>query len=555
MTPPGSKMWKIPDAKAYLEKQLRAVMDSLSGEQVPVSVDKPREATWGDFSTNIAMVAADPLGRKPGEIAQDVASHLKLDPDIVESVEVAGPGFINFRLSVTYLRAKLGQILIEDDSFGSSDEGGNQQVQVEFVSANPTGPLNIVSARAAAVGDVLIRLLKFRGYDARSEYYVNDSGNQVTLLGYSMLARIKELSGEPFDIPEQGYHGKYLIPLAEEAQRERMPRLKDLTEPEQAEELGHWTVERMVARQKEVLQSYRVCFDKWFWESHLYEVHETEQVLGELNQKGVSYLEDGATFLATSRFGDSQDRIIVTSDGRYTYFLPDIAYHKNKRERGFVRVIDILGPDHHTFPGRMSAAMQALGYDKDFLHVILLQQVNLIRQGEVVKMSKRSGEMVTMEELLDEVGVDAARFFFCQRRSSAHLDFDIDLALKRTEDNPVYYVQYAHARIASIFRKSPYIIGDDPALELLKEPEEIDLVKMLLEFPDVISVCVNNLEPHPLTGYLQEVAATYHRFYHNHRVISDDEKLSRMRLGLCRAAQIVLRNGLELLGIEAPESM
>jgi arginyl-tRNA synthetase len=334
-----------------------------------------------------------------------------------------------------------------------------------------------------------------------------------------------------------------------------LPKIEDQSEDDQAESLGKWTVDLIVAHQKDVLESYRVSYDRWFSENTFYETGGSDNMLKELQAKGAVYQSDGAKFLKTTEFGDDQDRVIVTSDGRYTYFLPDIAYHKNKRERGFQRVIDILGPDHQTFPARMKAAMKALGYDESFLHVIILQQVNLVRAGEVVKMSKRSGEMVTMEELLDDVGVDAARFFFCQRKTSAHLDFDLDLAMKRTEDNPVYYVQYAHARIASIFRKSPYKLNDKPDFSLFQEPEEIDLAKKLREFPCLLQHCVETLEPQPLTGYLQEVAATYHRFYHNHRVISDNEPLSKMRLNLCRATQIVIRNGLTLLGIDAPESM
>jgi len=543
------------DARQYLIEKLHQVIAEMGGDQIPIIVDKPREESWGDYTCNVAMLSARQFRKAPQAIAREIIDKLELDSDIIESVDVAGQGFINFNVALEYLRLKLEQILAQKTKFGSSTEGGGKKVQVEFVSANPTGPLNIVSARAAVVGDVLVRMLRFCGCDAHSEYYINDSGNQIVLLGYSMLARVKELQGQPFQIPEQGYHGKYLIPLAQEALQQMMPHIANFPEEKQAAILGKSAVDSIARHQEEVLRTYRVHFDEWIRESSLRERGETEVTIRKLDEAGAIYQKDGAEFLATSRFGDTEDRVIITSDGRYTYFLPDIAYHVNKHHRGFQRVIDILGPDHQTFPGRMKAAMAALGFDKDFLDVIILQQVNLVRAGEVVKMSKRSGEMVTMEELLDEVGVDAARFFFCQRKTSAHLDFDIDLALKRTEDNPVYYVQYAHARIASIFRKSPYETGDQIPVQLLKEPEEIDLVKKLLEFPEVVSICVQNLEPQPLTAYLQEVAATYHRFYHEHRVISEDENLSKMRLGLCRATQIVLKNGLELLGIDAPESM
>jgi arginyl-tRNA synthetase len=539
------------DAIEFLKQKITI---AFGPEYSPV-IEKPRDPSWGDLSTSISFTIAKVEKRSPKDIADEIKKITSSNQEYFDSVTVAGNGFVNFKYSLPYLQNQLAFLLQKHENYGSSDEGNHQKVQVEFVSANPTGPLNIVSARAAAVGDALVRLLKFRGYDAKSEFYINDSGNQVKLLGDSILARVKELQGQSFQIPDQGYHGKYLIPLAEQALKNIMPIIGALPEEEQAQKLGQWTVDQMVALQKGVLESYHVHFDEWIRESSLYEKGQTEIALKVLDSTNVTYQKDGATFLATSRFGDVEDRVIVTSDGRYTYFLPDIAYHKNKRDRGFQRVIDILGPDHQTFPKRMKAAMTALGYDDKFLDVIILQQVNLIRGGEVVKMSKRSGEMVTMEELLDEVGVDAARFFFCQRRNSSHLDFDIDLALKRTEDNPVYYVQYAHARIASIFRKSPYSLEGEIPFNLLEKSEEKDLIKKLMEFPTIISVCVNTLEINPLTTYLQEVAATYHRFYHEHRVISDDANLSKMRLALCHAAQIVLKNGLNLLGITAPESM
>jgi len=537
------------------EEFLKQKIASAFGPEYKPVIEKPRDPSWGDLSTSIPFTIAKVEKRSPKDIANEIKVSTSKNQEYFDSITVAGNGFVNYTYSLPYLRNRLALILQQYNDYGSSTEGNHKKVQVEFVSANPTGPLNIVSARAAAVGDALVRLLKFRGYDAKSEFYINDSGNQVKLLGDSMLARVKELQGQPFQIPDQGYHGKYLIPLANDALQEVIPTVKNQTEEEQAQALGQWTVERMVALQKMVLETYRVNYDEWIRESSLYEQGGTETALKALDSTDATYHKDGARFLATSRFGDTEDRVIVTSDNRFTYFLPDIAYHKNKRDRGFQRVIDILGPDHQTFPKRMKAAMKALGYDDKFLDVIILQQVNLLRGGEVVKMSKRSGEMVTMEELLDEVGVDAARFFFCQRRTSSHLDFDIDLALKCTEDNPVYYVQYAHARIASIFRKSPYSLEDDVSFELLEKSEEKDLVKKLMEFPAMVALCVTTLETNPLTAYLQEVAATYHRFYHEHRVISDDPELSKMRLALCRATQIVLKNGLNLLGIDAPESM
>ncbi len=541
---------ELMEVEDYLVLQIKSAIESAYGYGCEPHVEKPRDSSWGDLSTSTAFVVAKKVGKSPMEVAE-VIRDATSDESLFDTTEIVNCR-VNYTIASEHLRQKLTQILKQDTSYGSSDIGKGQKIQIEFVSANPTGPMNIVSARAAAVGDSLIRLFRSQGYDAKSEFYINDSGQQVALLGYSMLARIKEIRGEPFEIPDQGYHGKYLISLAQKALEETRF-MNSSGEAKQAGSLGMWAIGEINRHQKEVLGRYRVYFDEWFRESDL--KVQTEAVLHILNKRGAIYQKDGAEFLATSHFGDTEDRVVKTSDGRYTYFLPDIAYHRNKRRRGFKRVIDILGPDHQTFPNRMKAAMTALGFDDKFLDVIILQQVNLIRGGEVVKMSKRSGEMVTMEELLNEVSVDAARFFFCQRKNSAHLDFDLDLAMKRTEDNPVYYVQYAHARISSIFRKSPHKLDKKFDFSLLQEPEEIDLAKKLREFPRLLDHCVDSLEPHPLTGYLQEVAAAYHRFYHNHRVISDNEPLSKMRLNLCRATQIVIRNGLTLLGIDAPESM
>ena len=549
----------MTDIRTYLQD---AITEALAGKielDSPALLEIPRSQEHGDLSTNVAMQLAKPLRNAPRKIAEELVGKLELDPALVAKVEIAGPGFINFTYSHDYLRMLAGNILETSRSYGSSKLGGGKRVNLEFVSANPTGPLNIVSARAAALGDSLKRILNFSGYDAASEFYVNDAGQQMMKLGHSVIARYAELKGvEGIEMPDDGYQGEYVKDVAKEYQLDDSIDLTDLTGPAYYE-AGLFAVEHNLNKQNEALQNLDVTFDIWFRESGLRESSGDTKMLNrlkELDDNSMVYEKDGATYFKTTEFGDDEDRVIWTSDGRPTYFLPDIAYHQDKYDRGFEWLIDIWGPDHHGYIARMKAALQALGHDPETFTVIIAQQVNLMRGGEKVKMSKRAGEIIEMQELIDEAGADAARFFFLQRKATAHLDFDLDLAVKETEENPVYYVQYAHARICSIERVAAEAgITGDPVWEKIDHQSEYNLIRKMSEFPLIVEICAKNLEPQRITVYLGELAAHFHSFYQQCRVVTDDAELSAARLGLCRAVRQVLKTGLDLLGVSAPEKM
>jgi arginyl-tRNA synthetase len=543
-------------AHEYLRTVLGDALHTLGIANPRVILEKPRDAEHGDISTNIALTHAKELGKPPRVIAESILSHLQLDPALISEVSVAGPGFVNFVLSPVYLRSIATEALQKELGFGDNAELEGKRILIEFVSANPSGPLNVVSARAAAVGDTLVRMFRARGSKCDAEFYVNDAGNQVRLLGESVWARYQSLRGEEMVVPEGGYHGEYILEFAKSL-LESHPELHDLGQERGALEMGEMAVAHFVSRHEQALEKFYVHFDTWFHESELRDTRRADQqVLGVLKEQNATYVKDGATYLATSNFGDNQDWVIVTSDGRPTYFLPDIAYHKYKFDRGYDHIIDILGPDHHSFTAKMKAALRALNYNADKLEVILLQHVTLLRDGEPVKMSKRAGQIVEMDELIDEVGVDAARYFFLLRRTSTPLDFDIELAKRQTEDNPVYYVQYAHARIESIFRKAgaPYS-NSSVDLSSLTEKEELDLLRKLRELGDVLQETTQARDPHAITEWLREVATRFHKFYHEHRVLTEPQELQTARLALCSATQIALQKGLMLCGVSAPKEM
>ncbi len=536
----------------YLLDLLRSTLAKLQYPQVFLSLEVPPEPAMGDRSCAVAMTLAKALKRSPRQIAQEIKQALPTGDVYLERAEIAGSGYINFFWSQRALLDLLLGILQQGSEFGSSTIGAGERRQFEFVSANPTGPLNIVSARAAAIGDSLVRLQKKIGFQVDSEYYVNDAGRQVDLLGASVKARILEAAGTPAQIPQDGYHGSYVVELAQLALQNYAgdPRIA----PDR--ELGQWAARLLVQQQRGALERYGVAFNRWFYESELHATNQPMQALQKLQASGYIFEQEGALFFRSTIFGDEEDRVVITSDGRPTYFLPDMAYHLDKAQRGYRKVFDLWGPDHHGHVQRMQAALRALNLPEGFLEVIIVQQVNLLRGGQPVKMSKRTGEMVAMEELLEEVGADAAKQIFLSRRWSSHLDFDIEVAKDRSEKSPVYYLQYAHARIASIFRKAP---GREPLqpedLATLSEPEEWDLLRTLSLFPDTVEAAALQLAPHRLNAYLNELAAVFHRFYHSCRVLSEDVALTRARLALCQAAQIVLREGLRLLGLNAPETM
>jgi arginyl-tRNA synthetase len=546
----------VNDAHLHVKGELTKALRALGVDSPRVILEKPRDAQHGDIATNVAMTHAKDLRKPPRDLAEELLKRLVLDRKQIASENIAGPGFINFVMADEFLRSITAQALTEQERFGSSHDLASVQVLIEFVSANPSGPLNIVSARAAAVGDTLVRMFRKRGAKCYAEFYVNDAGNQVRLLGESVRARYESEMGFPAEIPEGGYHGDYIVEFARDLIKEFGDRFHQMPAEQAAQELGQRAVEHHVAQQKASLERFRVAFDNWFRESTLREKRAEFAILERLKGRDAVYEKDGALYLRTSDFGDTQDWVVVTKDGRPTYFLPDIAYHLNKFERGYDHIVDVLGPDHHSFIAKMSAGLRALGLDAAKLEVILLQHVTLLRDGEPIKMSKRAGKLIEMDELLDEVGTDAARYFFLLRRTSTPLDFDIDLAKKQSDENPVYYVQYAHARIESIFRKGdvPYPEGDVD-LTPLTAPEELTLLRRVREFGDVLEETTSARDPHLITVWLREVAAQFHKFYQECRVLTEPAELQQARLALCRATQIALRNGLALCGVEAPREM
>jgi arginyl-tRNA synthetase len=544
---------------SYLSEAVRNAV-AAAGFEPPAGagLETPRDRTHGDLATNVAMQLASKARTNPREVAGLVVAQLQasLDPALICDVRIAGPGFINFTYHPDVVRRSLSELLAAGAGYGRGSWGAGEKVLLEFVSANPTGPLNVVSARAAAVGDSLVRLFHASGFEARSEFYVNDAGNQVRLLGESLRARMREADGGPLEIPENGYHGAYLKDMAEALGAEGRAAL------EAAEAAGpgactRHALDRLLAGQREDLGMFGVEFDRFFLETELHGAGRVEQALEELRARGFVDQSEGALWFRSTAFGDDKDRVVVRTNGEPTYFLADVAYHRDKHQRGFRRAINLLGPDHHGAVQRMLAAMQALGYPPDWLEVLIVQQVNLIQGGQAVEMSKRAGKLVTLRELVSEVGPDVARFFFLMRGVSTHLDFDLDLAREHSDKNPVFYVQYAHARACNVERFAAEN-QVDPAradLALLKEPEEMELIKTLMQLPLAVEMAVRSREPQRITQYLIGVAQAFHPFYQKHRVVTPDDALSAARLHLVRGVRLVLANGLGLLGVSAPEKM
>jgi arginyl-tRNA synthetase len=558
-----------------LESALRAAGAWDDSRPPRIELAVPRDRSHGDWTTNLALMVAKPLGLKPRELAARLAEVFPRDPALFEPVEVAGPGFLNFRYAGPFLDALPARILAAGDEFGRSSQASGTRVLVEYVSANPTGPLNVVSARAAAVGAALVRLLRATGHEVAGEFYVNDSGSQVELLGESLAARFAERVGAARELPAGGYQGAYLAELAAALPEEEA---RAALERGELSWFRNQALDRMIATQQRDLAEYGAEFSSWFRESTLHRSGAVAETLAELERRGMIYrarapevgaAERGAdeadagergeaTYLRTARFGDDADRVVVRSNGSPTYLLPDVAYHRDKHARRFRHAIDLWGPDHHGYIPRMKAALSALGLQPDFLEVLIVQQVNLLSGGEPVKMSKRAGEFITLRELMEDVGADCAKFFFLMRSTGAHLDFDLDLARRHNDENPAYYVQYAHARIAALLRYAaerglaPLEGGVAGACD---HPGEIALLRQLAAFPEVVRGAAAAREPHRVPGYLVETAAEFHRFYHACRVVSEDRPRSRIRLRLAAAAGRVLRNGLALLGVTAPDRM
>jgi arginyl-tRNA synthetase len=529
----------------------------------------PRQSEHGDYATNTAMVLAKAARRAPRQIAELVVRHFPPLAE-VERVEVAGPGFLNVFLSPAWCAEALREILAAGAAYGRGHGHEGQRIRLEFVSANPTGPLVIVNARAAAIGDALARLLRSQGAAVTTEYYVNDAGTQFEALARSVEARVRQELGEAVAFPEKGYPGEYLVDLAREFVAEH--RITDGAALERwargAREghdlptaLGRYAVDRMLRSQRAVLADYGVAFDVWSSEQRDVRDRDlAEGVVDELAKRDLTYEEDGALWFRSTRFGDDKDRVLRRSNGELTYFAVDIAYHHWVKFAEADRLVTLLGPDHHGHVARMRAAMQALGHSPDAVEILIVQLVTLLRDGQPVRMSKRRGEFVLMDELLEEVGRDAARFTFLMRRHDSPLDFDLAVATRQSTENPVYYVQYAHARIRSIWKQ----LGEQgvaaPAwpsvsLDAIRLPEELALVKRLLEFPEIVAGAARASEPHRIAYWLHELAGLFHPYYKAHRIIQPDRELMLARLALCTAVGDVLRNGLELLGVSAPDAM
>jgi len=545
--------------KRFVEELLKGKIKELYRielQSVPVVV--PEEETFGDLSTTVAFQLAKVLRTDPRKIASELAEKLNEDEqENFRSITATG-GYINFIYSTKYLQRLAGRIVDDIESFARSELGRGEKVQIEFVSANPTGPLNIVSARASAVGSTLVNLLKNAGFDARSEYYINDSGGQIEKLALSFEVRYRSLQGEELPMPEDGYFGEYLVDYAREL-------LGDPNKPQKIdlEFLRHYIVNRIIEDQKKDLESFRTNFDSFVRESEIRKSGRVEQILEKFSSIGATYTKDGALwFRASNYYKGAEDSVLVKSDGEWTYYLVDIAYHIDKFERGFSRVWDIWGPDHHGHIPRMMAALNALGYEGRF-YVILLQQVNILEGKERLAMSKRAGRIVTMRELIQAVGVDVARFFFLLRRIESHLDFDLELAKRQSEENPVYYVQYAYARIRSIIRFAEnrgFRTDTEEAHKYfseLKESEEFELLRKLALYPEILEKSAINFEPHHIPAYLIDLARLFHNFYHRHRVIGVGvpESTSYARLMLVTAVAKVIEHGLAIMGVSAPESM
>ncbi len=549
-----------------LRAQLARVAGELAGAvDMPVQLDRPRNPEHGDIASNLAMLLAKRVGQPPRALAEQIIARLDLAAAGVASAEIAGPGFINFRLAQSSLSARLAEVVAADQAFGRSTRGEGRRVQVEFVSANPTGPLHVAHGRGAALGDGIAALLHWTGWSVTREFYVNDAGVQIDRLAESIEARWLGLQGQPTPVPEGGYHGEYVAELAQQLETEAGAELRALDRPARLRRMRDFGVRIMGEEHDRDLRQFGVVFDTYFRESSLYAENRLQETLDDLARHGLTYEHEGAVWLRTSAFGDDKDRVLVKSDGSYTYFLPDLAYHREKAKR-FDHVVNIWGADHHGYVPRMQAALAALGHP-DLLDVEIVQMVRIMRGGEEVKLSKRAGNIVTLRDLFTETGVDVARYFFLMRRGDAQMLFDLDLALDQSEKNPVYKVQYAHARMMSIFRKAgvtPESLTPEPAaLDRLTHAAEQELIKQLAEFPGMVQRAADARAQHVLCDYLEATASMVNSWYHAGNpsrnpelaVLVADEGLRAARLVLARGVRTVLRNGLHILGLTAPDRM
>lgn len=525
-----------------------------------VIVERPRAADHGDFATNFAMISAKQQRMAPRQIAQAIVDHIEDDRNILEHTQIAGPGFINFFVRPEAWAPLVAEVLDRDRAYGSTDIGHGRKVQVEFVSANPTGPLHVGHGRGAAVGDSVAGILAFCGYDVQREYYINDSGRQIRTLGRSVYLRCLQLMGQSVEFPDDCYQGDYIRDLAQTVRNDRGPDFFTGDEDGAIAYCARFAADTIINGIRKDLDDFGVVYDEWFSEQTLYDQGQVDQVLEALKDRELVYSRDGAWWFNTSDFGDEKDRVVVRQNGQTTYFASDIAYHQNKYRRGFERVIDVWGADHHGYIARVRAAVEATGHTRERFEVILVQLVNLLRGGQPVAMSTRAGEFVPLADVVAEVGRDAARFIFLTRDYESPLDFDLEVAKRKSNDNPVYYVQYVHARIASILRKAAgqgieRVVWQPEAGLRLNTAEDVQLIKALVAYPEAVHASAVALAPHRIAFYLMELASQFHAYYNKHRVLSEDAVLTHGRLCLVLAVQKVIRNGLALLGVSAPDQM
>ena len=525
-----------------------------------VVVEKPKEEKFGDFSTSLAMGLSKSERRKPYEVAEILSRHLQSSEEYIASVTIAGPGFLNLIMKPIFFLERLVKVAEQGDQYGSSNAGQGKKVLLEFVSANPTGPLHVGHGRGAAVGDMLGRLLDKAGYDVSTEYYINDVGNQMNTLGRSTWARYLELQGKVNEFPADYYQGDYIKDIARDIKNKHGNEFLNKTEEQVLSFFREYALGSVLDGIKKDLSDFDVSFDRWFSEKNLYDQKLVDTSVNWLREEKHVYDKDGAVWLKSSKFNDEKDRVLIKQSGEKTYFCSDIAYHKNKIDRGFEWIVDLWGADHHGYVPRMKSALKAMGYDESVFKVMLIQFVSLKRGGEKVSMSTRSGEFETLAEVIKDVGLDATRFFFLMRSSDTHLDFDLELAKKESADNPVFYIQYAHARICSIFRKATengikLLDSADIDLSPLKNEEEFIMIKKILSFGETIEKSAELLEVHRIAFYLKDLVGTFHRYYSRNRIVSDDHALSSARLFLMNCLRITIRNALSVMGVSAPDRM
>ncbi|WP_461676104.1 arginine--tRNA ligase [Staphylococcus warneri] len=550
----------IEQVKQTLVEEIEASIKKakLANDIPEIKIEIPKDVKNGDYSTNIAMVLTKIAKRNPREIAQAIVDHLDASKAHVKKVDIAGPGFINFYLDNQYLTDIIPEAIQKGDQFGKAEESKNKNILLEYVSANPTGDLHIGHARNAAVGDTLANILIAAGYHVTREYYINDAGNQISNLARSIETRFFEALGDDsHEMPEDGYNGKDIVEIGKDL-ADKHPEIKEYSDDERLKTFRQLGVDYEMSKLKKDLSDFNTHFDNWFSETSLYEKGEIKEVLAKMNELGYTYEADGATWLRTSDFKDDKDRVLIKKDGNYTYFLPDIAYHFDKVQRGNDILIDLMGADHHGYINRLKASLETFGVDSDRLEIQIMQMVRLMQNGEEVKMSKRTGNAITLREIMDEVGVDAARYFLTMRSPDTHFDFDMELAKEQSQDNPVYYAQYGHARICSILKQAKeqgIDISTDVDFSKITNEKAIELLKKVAEFEPTIESAADSRAPHRMTNYIQDLASHFHKFYNAEKVLTDDIEKTKAHIALVEAVRITLNNALALVGVSAPESM